>query len=45
MNDKTGYMSKTGWVEQNTGDCVGCEVISAHEVIGGLITNTAVGEG
>lgn len=39
MNDKTGYMSKTGWVEQNTGDCVGCEVISAHE------TNTAVGEG
>lgn len=31
MNDKTG------WIDQNTGDCI--------EVVGGFITNTAVGEG
>lgn len=49
MNDKNGWISKTGWtgngvegirtggVSQSTGDWI--------EVIGGLITNTAVGEG
>lgn len=33
MNDKNG------WIDQNTGDCL------TDETVGGLITNTAVGEG
>lgn len=45
MQDKNGWISKTGWISdgwgegcsQNTPDCI--------EVIDGLISNTAVGEG
>lgn len=33
---------KNGWIEQNTGDCVGVEVIG-REVVGGFITQAKNG--
>lgn len=38
MNDKNGWIDKTGWDVQRF-SMVGVEVISVDEVIGGLIDN------
>ena len=44
MQDKNGWIDNTGWNVQRF-SMVGVEVISVGEVIGGLMSNTAVGEG
>lgn len=44
MSDKIGWIDNAGWDVQRF-SMVGVEVISVREVIDGLISNTAVGEG